>query len=103
MFFSFYDNISSTLNDKQIKKVTFNTVVNVILIPSRLDYYTFLHELWWYESDYNSFYTSASQEIRDLVKKHPNITLKNARKLLYQPCEISNENTSSIVINDYSI
>ena len=98
MFFVFNDDCYV----KKRKKVSFYSLVNVILIPSRLDYCTFLDELWWYDTDYNSFYTSANEEIRELVKKHPNITLKNAKKLLYQPSDVPNE-TVSIVINDYSV
>jgi 6-phosphogluconolactonase/glucosamine-6-phosphate isomerase/deaminase len=95
MFFVFNDDCYV----KKRKKVSFCSLVNVILIPSRLDYYTFLDELWWRESDYTSFYTSANQEILDLVKKHPNITLKNAKKILYQPSDVPNE-TVCIEMND---
>jgi hypothetical protein len=98
MFFLLEDNC----NLKKRKKVSFYSIVNVSLIPSINDFCYFKRDLWWCENDYNSFYTSANQEIRDLVKKHPNITLKNAKKLLYQPSDVPNE-TVSIAMNDYSI
>jgi hypothetical protein len=81
MFFVFNDDCYV----KKRKKVKFYSLVNVIIIPSRLDYYTFLHELWWRDSDYTSFYTSANKELKEFVKKHPNMTFSNAKKILYQP------------------
>ena len=70
---------------KKRKKVSFYSLVKVILIPSRVDYYTFLDELWWCKSDYIGFHTSANKEVIEFVIKYPNMTCNNAKKILYQP------------------
>lgn len=81
MFFIFDEDC----NIKKSKKVSFYSLVRVILIPSRFEYKFFHEDLWWYESDYTSFYTSANKELREFASKHPNITFCNAKKILYQP------------------
>ena len=63
MFFSFYDIASALINEQQTKKVSFNNVVNVILIPSRLEYTAFSDEIWWSKVDYSNFFNSAKIEI----------------------------------------
>jgi beta-mannanase len=92
MFFSFYDIASNLINDKQIKKVTFSTVVNVILIPCRLEYTAFFDELWWSRIDYNDFFSSAKIEISDFMIENPFTNLKDAKKMLYQPNSVYDDN-----------
>jgi hypothetical protein len=81
MFFVFNDDCYV----KKRKKVSFYSLVNVVLIPSRFEYNFFYSDLWWYQSDYTSFYTSANKELQEFVKKHPNMSFSNAKKILYQP------------------
>ena len=69
------------------KKVTFSTWVNVFPNPCFIEIPSKKY-LWWSESDKNAAQLSMIFEIRDLQKKHPSITIKQAMKLLYQPNNI---------------
>jgi hypothetical protein len=69
------------------KHITFNGLVNVILIPSNKEIQSFKNELWWNKVDYMIFYCSAQQEIVDFLEQNSNINRKEAMKLLYQPNE----------------
>ena len=40
---------------KTIKHVRFNTIIHVILIPSRIEYAKMYHELWYSSFDYKRF------------------------------------------------
>jgi len=70
------------------KKVTFDNIVNVYIIPS---FFTDLtrEQLWWNRKDYCIAISSCNQEIKNLIAIHPNMDLKCAKKLLYQPNNIS--------------
>ena len=92
MFFSFYDIASALINEQQTKKVSFNNVVNVILIPSRLEYTAFSDEIWWSKVDYINFFNSAKIEINDFISENPFTNLRDAKKMLYQPNSIYNDN-----------
>lgn len=92
MFFSFYDIASALINEQQTKKVSFNNVVNVILIPSRLEYTAFSDEIWWSKVDYINFFNSAKIEINDFMSENPFTNLRDAKKMLYQPNSIYNDN-----------
>ena len=102
MFFSFYDVAFSLKNDdsggKKHKKVSFCNTVRVLVIPS-INNNTSNDELWWSKNDYISFFHSSIFEIQHLISKNPNISFTNAKKILYQPCDIPNEK-SSILINE---
>lgn len=70
---------------KKPKKVSFHTLVNVVLVPCRLDYFPFYDELWWRTSDYTFFYYSAKKEINDYLIENPFISQSEIKKILYQP------------------
>lgn len=79
---------------KKPKKVSFHTLVNVILVPCRLDYTAFYDELWWRSSDYTIFYYSAKKEVNDYLIENPFTNPTEIKKILYQP-------NYSILGNDY--
>lgn len=73
------------------KKVKFNKIVKVILIPS-LKNVSFKNELWWSEIDmYNAEYTSF-KELNKLILRHRGLDFKLAKKILYQPLSYDKDN-----------
>lgn len=69
-------------------KVKFRTQVSVVLIPSRTEYSTadLAQFLWWDETDYVLFKTSAIHELKELMRfKAEKMTTKEAIAILYQP------------------
>lgn len=75
----------------KIKKVNFNNKIKVILVPT-LRNISFKDELWWSERDlYNAQQTSFI-ELNKLIQRHPNLTFKEAQKLLYQPFSYDKNN-----------
>jgi hypothetical protein len=71
-----------------IKKITFNKLIYVILIPRIEDILDLKKDLWYENDDYTIFINESIQELNTLRKTHPSITLQQARKLLYQPNNI---------------
>jgi hypothetical protein len=69
-----------------IKNVKFNNIESLHLIPCRGEINC--RELWWSTTDQSWARFTALQEIKDLRRKHPLMTLKQALKLLYQPNNI---------------
>jgi len=84
MFFLFDDDCYS----KKRKKVTFNCDVSVVLVPTRIELSFLKHELWWCDTDYDSFFYSAKTEINDFMSENPFTNLRDATKMLYQPNSI---------------
>ena len=72
---------------KKYKKVRFSEIVYVILIPKSKEFSKF--NLWWQEHDYNNAIISAKNEIGQLIKIHPYMEINQAKRLLYQPNNIS--------------
>jgi len=64
-----------------VNKVKFELFVEVIFIPR----YTKQHcsELWWNSDELHLSTISAQNEFVTLVKKHPLITLEQAKQVLY--------------------
>ena len=64
-----------------VNKVKFELFVEVIFIPR----YSRQHcrELWWSSDELHLSTISAHKEFVTLVKKHPLITLEQAKQLLY--------------------
>lgn len=69
------------------KRVAFQPLVRVVLIPSRNEYIAagLLSILWWEDSDYSSFKTSAVRELKALMISRGIYNSKEAIKVLYQP------------------
>ena len=83
---------SGIINDRYIynkKKIKFNRIVKVCLVP----YYNELCEnfldLWWSCMDAKIAKNNAVEEIYNLINNHPSMEIKQAVKLLYQPNNIS--------------
>lgn len=71
---------------KTRRKIKFNSVVNVVLIPCVKEMESMKNDLWWSKTDYASFYMSSCKELRDFMCEHsPPINRFQAIKLLYQP------------------
>lgn len=74
----------SSIKEKTTSKVSFNTAMDVVLIPSRCEYFKYSCDLWWGKADYSVFQQSAFSEIR-LFALCECIEFKKARQKLYQP------------------
>ena len=74
----------------RIKKVQFSTWILVYPNVNLLGADT-IHYLWWNENDKIAACSAMNREIRYLQNIHPNITIKQAMQLLYQP---NNKNNS---------
>ena len=70
---------------KRRRKIKFNSVVNVVLIPCVKEMESMKNDLWWSKTDYASFYMSSCKELRDFMREHSLLDKTNAIKLLYQP------------------
>ena len=66
------------------KKVRFSCFIRVCPNNSFIER-QHIPYLWWSELDKMSAYYTMHDEIRRLQKNHPNMTMKQAMKLLYQP------------------
>jgi hypothetical protein len=72
---------------KTKKKVTFYHTTYMYII-SPIKELTTLH-LWWTDYDRLAAIETANKEIFRLRKMHPEMSVKDANKLLYQPNNIS--------------
>ena len=68
------------------KKIYFNELIQVILIPN-LDYYNkYLKKiLWWDENEFRSAVISSNMELEKFLFLHQNISIEKAKQILYQP------------------
>ena len=66
------------------KQVRFNNWNVVYPNPNKIESET-MSCLWWSENDKKEAYFAMNKEIRGLQKRHPNINIQQAMKLLYQP------------------
>jgi len=72
---------------KKNKKVIFSEKIELRFIPK---YETeMIYELWWNTFDKYNATVLAKIEINILLSRHPSMTYKQALKLLYQPNNIS--------------
>ena len=90
-YYSNYFLIGSQLNSIIKKSITFSTEVKVILIPSRKELFdaNLYNELWWSKKDFIRFKIESFDEMTKMKKKHFGITREEVLKLLYQPGNIS--------------
>lgn len=89
------DFIKNAHFEKTRKKITFNSLVNVVLIPSFKEMDSSIrNELWWSNSDNETFYLSARKELVDFLQENPSINRIQAMKLLYQPSTIDECSTA---------
>lgn len=72
------------------KKVSFNLFTEIIYIPKYEKHNNYDHEnLWWSDYEMQITRNRTRDEILTLLKKHVDMTLDQAKKLLYQPNNIS--------------
>ena len=100
------------------RKVEFQPLVRVVLIPSRTEYSSagLLSILWWEDSDYSSFKSTAVRELKALMISRGIYSSRDAIKILYQPgsddidmaldvaqrpCDVEPSPDSPVLIDDY--
>lgn len=90
-YYSNYFIMMSQSNSIIKKSVTFYTEVKVILIPSRKEIFAenLYNELWWSDEDFIRFKIESFDEMAEMQRKHFGITRKQVLKFLYQPGNIS--------------
>lgn len=89
-----YDNENmENINDEddRYKKIKFSTIVNVVIIPPRSYYITYnlLNELFYTYENIEQFRNDSSNEIKELICRNIGMTFIDAKKLLYQPHNIT--------------
>jgi hypothetical protein len=92
MFFDRYiiHNYKNIIKNKYIlksKKVSFDLFTEIIYIPKYKK--DIGQELWWSDSEYNVNIIAMRKEIHEITNRNPLMTLAHAKKLLYQPNNIS--------------
>lgn len=87
---------STDMNQKRIKSVAFSIRVNVVLIPTILEYENagLTDQLWWNEDDYRVFKVEALEELRHFMYVNRIRDQKLATHKLYAV----NENLDAIVV-----
>ena len=73
---------TSCINDK--KKVRFSSFIREFRNPTFIEKSHFPY-LWWSELDKSTARYNMYNEIKNLQRIHPSMTVKQAMKLLYQP------------------
>jgi hypothetical protein len=86
---------------KKNKKIKFNMVKYVMLIPSRREFDDNMKKtLWWNNFDYNNFRFSALYEIQQIMLRHNDMHIKDAIRLLYQPNNIKFDKNNFITLDN---
>jgi hypothetical protein len=77
--------------EKTTKKISFNYIVNVILIPCSKEMDVEMKTLlWWNNKELKWFGLSAMDELETFLLYNNHLTRKQAMKYLYQPGYIDN-------------
>lgn len=79
------------------KKVRFSPFIRAFPNPTIIEKERYQH-LWWTEFDKSAAYFMMFTEIRNLQKKHPAMTVKQAMKLLYQPDNLTRYDPNNFII-----
>jgi len=79
------------------KRVRFSPFIRVLPNPTIIHVENCKY-LWWTELDKSAAYSMMYNEIRQLQSIHPNMTMKQAMKLLYQPNNLTRYDPSNFVI-----
>jgi len=76
---------------KPIKKLTFNSIVRVMLIPCGKEIDIEMKNLlWWNNKELKDFCSSAMDELETFLLYNSHLNRKQAMKYLYQPGYIEN-------------
>jgi hypothetical protein len=78
------------------KRVRFSPFIRVLPNPTILLVEHFQY-LWWTELDKSAAYSKMYNEIHQLQIIHPNITMKQAMKLLYQPNNLTRYDPNNFI------
>jgi hypothetical protein len=73
------------LNEINYRKVTFSCIVRVVYIPTKEATNDIKEALWWSEYDHITASNNSLLELKKLMNIHPSMNIKHAKKLLYQP------------------
>ena len=85
------------------KKIKFNMIKYVKLIPSRKDFDDNMKKtMWWNDYDYDNFRNLAIYELKNIMLRHSNMHIKDAIKLLYQPNNIIFDKSNFVILNNNS-
>ena len=80
---------------KKKKKIQFSKYIYIHLIPTYRELINY-QNLWWTEDELINCRVHASREIMELKNRLPSASIDDAKKLLYQPNNITyNENNFS--------
>jgi regulatory protein YycI of two-component signal transduction system YycFG len=79
------------------KKVRFSPFIRTFPNPTIIEKERYQY-LWWTELDKSAAYFMMFTEIRNLQKKHPTMTVKQAMKLLYQPDNLTRYDPNNFII-----
>ena len=82
------------------KKVSFQNIIDVIMIPNMNDDYENRCHFWWDNNDIFNATQSAIHEIQRLLNIHPSMEKKQAIRLLHQPNNISYNEENFYTIED---
>ncbi len=85
---------TSSITNK--KKVRFSSFIREFRNPTFIERSHFPY-LWWTELDKSTACYAMRSEIQNLQKNHPNITVKQAMKLLYQPNNLTRYDPSNFL------
>ena len=85
---------------KKKKKIQFSKYIYIHLIPT---YHEIInrHHLWWSEDELLDIRLVASREMMELKNRLPYISMDDAKKLLYQPNNISYNENNFISYSSY--
>ena len=79
------------------KRVRFSPFIKVLPNPIFIER-QHIPYLWWSELDKSAAYFMMQTEIRNLQKNHPNMNMKQAIKLLYQPNNLTRYDANNFII-----
>lgn len=74
------------------KKVKFNKIKYIYLIPFYYEIIKSLDDIWWNENDFLNAYYDDIKKIKNLLNIHPSMTYKQAKKILYSPFSYDESN-----------
>jgi len=79
------------------KKVRFSRMIRIVYIPPKEAIYDIKENLWWSQSDHTNAHNNSLLELKILMNRHPTMTINHAKKLLYQPNNITFYDSSNFV------
>ena len=86
---------NDNIKKKKKKNIQFSKYIYIYLIPTCRELINY-QNLWWTEDELINTRTLASREIMELKNRLPSASIDDAKKLLYQPNNITyNENNFS--------